>query len=184
MSNFTELAIIHTYVEMARSVPADHITVSALCRQCGIQRQTFYYHFSDIDQLVETIYDRMGEQILANNKTYDTWQDGLLDLMQFLRRNRQFVTATFHSSFRTRLEPFLYQATRRLLLGVVEELSAGYPITTQHQQDICDFYKYAFVGTMLDWVSKGMREEPGLVVTRVETIVQGSFLAAIRRFSS
>lgn len=183
MSNFTELAIIHTYAEMVQSTPADRITVSALCRRCGIQRQTFYYHFADINQLVETIYDRMGEEILANNKTYDTWQDGLLDLMLFLQKNRQFVTATFHSSFRTRLEPFLYNATRRLLLGVVEELSAGYTITREHQQDIADFYKYGFVGTMLDWVSGRMEEDPQAAVNRVETIIQGSFLAAVKRFS-
>lgn len=84
MANFTEQAIIHTYIDMVQSTPADRITVSGLCRQCGIQRQTFYYHFTDINQLVETIYDRMGEEILASNKTYDTWQEGLLDLMRFV----------------------------------------------------------------------------------------------------
>lgn len=93
------------------------------------------------------------------------------------------MTATFHSSFRIRLEPFLYRATKRLLLGVVQELSAGYAITPEHQSDIADFYKYGFVGTMLDWVSHGMSEEPEQVVTRVETIIQGSFLSAVKRFS-
>lgn len=184
MSGFTEQAIIHTFTEMSKTMPIDHITVSALCRQCGIQRQTFYYHFADINQLVETIYDRLGDEILANNKTYDTWQEGLLDLMKILQKNKSFVTSTYHSAVRERLEPFLYSATKRLLLGVVEEVSVGFTITPEHQEDIADFYKYGFVGTMLDWVSKGMNEDPEITVTRVETIIKGSFIAAVRRFSS
>lgn len=184
MSGFTELAIIHTYAEMVESIPADRITVSDLCRRCGIQRQTFYYHFADINQLVEAIYDRLGQEILEDNKTYDTWQEGLLDLMLYLQKNKPFVTATYHSSLRARLEPFLLQQTRHLLLGVVQELSEGYSISAEQQESIADFYKYGFVGTMLDWVSKGMTEAPQAVVTRVETIIQGSFLAAVKRFST
>ena len=48
MPKSTKLDILHTLLEMLRDTPLDEITVKDLTERCGISRQAFYYHFSDI----------------------------------------------------------------------------------------------------------------------------------------
>ena len=41
--------------EMMNEMPLEDINVTALCARCGCHRQTFYYHFQDIYDLVAAI---------------------------------------------------------------------------------------------------------------------------------
>ena len=45
---------------------------------------TFYYHFKDIYDLVEWICYEDAAQALQGKKTYDTWQEGLLQVLVIL----------------------------------------------------------------------------------------------------
>ncbi|MGV2805616.1 hypothetical protein GNF85_18715 [Clostridium perfringens] len=49
---------------------------------------------------------------------------------------------------------------------------------------IADFYKYAFVGLMLDWIAKGMKEEPAAIVDRLSILIQGDIFFALEKFKS
>ena len=71
-----------------------------------------------------------------------------------------------------------------LLIDVVEELSGPYHISREDQEYITNFYKYAFVGVMLDWVKSGMREPPEQVVGRISQMTHGQLLAAIQNMEA
>ena len=64
MSRLTEKALVSNFKKMTERMPIEKITVSELCRECGIQRQTFYYHFRDIRDLVEFIYSSEMKDVL------------------------------------------------------------------------------------------------------------------------
>ena len=53
MPKSTKQDILHTLLEMLRDTPLDEITVKDLTERCGISRQAFYYHFSDIYAVVD-----------------------------------------------------------------------------------------------------------------------------------
>ena len=46
-------AVADALLELIRRKDADKITVKDLVEVCGISRQTFYYHFKDIVDVVE-----------------------------------------------------------------------------------------------------------------------------------
>ena len=71
-----------------------------------------------------------------------------------------------------------------LLIDVVRELSGPYSISREDQEYITNFYKYAFVGVMLDWVRRGMREPPEAVVGRVSRMTRGQLLSAIQNMEA
>ena len=48
---------------------------------------------------------------------------------------------------------------------------------------IANFYKYAFVGVMLDWVKNDMKEDPKQIIDRLSTLMHGNVSAALERFS-
>ena len=43
--------------------PLDQIRVREVAEQCGIRRQSFYYHFTDVYELFEWSVDREREQL-------------------------------------------------------------------------------------------------------------------------
>ena len=45
-----------------------------------------------------------------------------------------------------------------------------------------DFYKYAFVGLMLEWIRKDMKEDPAIIVERLSRTIQGSISLALERY--
>ena len=47
----TEELIINTFLELVEEKPLDKITIQDIADQCGINRNTFYYHFDDIYSL-------------------------------------------------------------------------------------------------------------------------------------
>ena len=67
--------------------------------------------------------------------------------------------------------------------GGVDEKSAGTPVTEEQKAFIADFYKYSFVGLMLDWIKRGMQADYHGLVRNISLTVQGSVDNAIRNFS-
>lgn len=53
MANYTQKLIIDTFNEMLDRMPFDKITVTALIKECQIGRNTFYYHYQDIYELLD-----------------------------------------------------------------------------------------------------------------------------------
>ena len=132
--------------------PLDKITINDITEDCGINRMTFYYHFKDIYDLIEWCCVEDAKKALEGKKTYDTWQQGFLQIFEAVLDNKPFILNVYHSVSREQVELYLYKLTYDLLIGVVEEKSAGMNVRDEDKKFIADFYKYAFVGLMLDWV--------------------------------
>ncbi|SHH47575.1 transcriptional regulator, TetR family [Sporobacter termitidis DSM 10068] len=184
MAQTTKRAIAASLKKLLAEKPLDKITITDLVDDCEINRQTFYYHFKDIYDLVEWIYTSEATKALGGKKTYDTWQQGLLQIFEYVLENKAFVTGTFKSLSREHLERYLYNETYSLLISVIEEKAGGLSVRDEDKAFIANFYKYAFAGLMLDWISLGMKEKPADIVRRLSTLIQGDIPSALDRFKA
>ena len=90
----------------------------------------------------------------------------------------------YHSVSREQVEIYLYKLTYDLLIGVVDEKSQGKSIREEDKKFIADFYKYAFVGLMLDWIRSDMKDNPKTIIDRLALLIQGNITTAIQDFAS
>ena len=74
--------------------------------------------------------------------------------------------------------------TYDLLIGVVEEKSAGMNVRDEDKKFIADFYKYAFVGLMLDWVKHDMKGDPHEIIEELSIVMHGNVTSALERFKT
>ena len=179
MSQMTKRALIASLKELMADKPLDKITVTDLTEHCGVNRMTFYYHFKDIYDLVEWACVEEATRALAGKKTYDTWQQGFLQILQSLQKDKVFYINVYHSISREYIEQYLYKLTYDLMIGVVEERAAGMSVRSEDKEFIAHFYKYAFVGIMLNWIKNGMKEDPEQIVGRLSVLVQGDITRAL-----
>ena len=156
MPNTTKQALEESLKHMLLKKPLDKITIRDITEDCGISRMAFYYHFKDIYDLVEWACIEDASKALQGKKTYETWQEGLLQI---------------------------YQLTYGLIRGVVEEQSRGAAVSEEDKSFIAEFYKYSFVGVMLDWIRRGMGDDPRALTEKISAAMRGSIANAIRNFT-
>ena len=182
MAQTTKKAFATSLKKLLSQKPLDKIKITDITEDCEVNRQTFYYHFKDIYDLLEWVYTNEATRALGDKKTYDTWQEGFYEIFEYILENKVFVSNTYNSVSREYLERYLYNETYYLLLGVVEEKSKDMSVREKDKSFIADFYKFAFVGLVIDWIRKGMMEEPKDIIKRLNTLISGNIETALQRY--
>lgn len=183
MSDITKRAISASLKKLLREKKLNKITVQDIADDCGINRQTFYYHFQDIYDLVEWTCIEDTEKVLKENRTYATWQEGFLAVFYLAKEDKTFIENIYRSVSLELLEQYLYRLVYPLLKNVVDEKAKNYTVRDENKKYIADFYKYAFVGVLLEWIRNDMRESPESITDRVSKIVSGAIETAFNNFS-
>ena len=68
MQKDTKKMISDTFVELLEKKPFDKITIKDIVETCGINRNTFYYYYSDIYDLLEEIFKREMTDIIKTHQ--------------------------------------------------------------------------------------------------------------------
>ena len=182
MSQVTKRALEQSLKNLLLKKPLSKITVADIADDCGINRMTFYYHFKDIYDLVEWSCLEDAKRALDEKKTYDTWQQGLLQIFEAVQENKPFIMNVYRCVHAEQVEKYLQPLVYGLLIGVLEEESRGMTIRDEDKQFIAQVYSYIFIGLMLDWIKDNMREDPRQIVERLARLIKGSMAAAVARF--
>lgn len=182
MSNMTKYALEASLKKLLLQKPLDKVTINDLTSDCGISRMAFYYHFKDIYDLVEWVCLEDARRALEGKKTYDSWKEGLRQIFEEVLENKPFIINVYHSLSREQIENYLYRITYGLIMDVVEERTVDVPITEDEKKFIANFYKYSFVGIMLDWIKQGMKADYQDIVEKMSITVKGGVANSIHNF--
>ena len=173
-NNSTKLALEASLKNLLLKKPVDKITITDLTNDCGITRMAFYYHFKDIYDLVEWSCYEDASRALQGKKTYETWQEGLMQIFEAVMENKPFIMDILPMWVADMDFTAPDEVIRDLIMNVIKECSKGMNITVSEQSFIADFYKYSFVGVMLDWIKKGMKENYHEIVNDICITMSGN----------
>lgn len=182
MSQVTKRALEQSLKNLLLKKPLTKITVGDITDDCGINRMTFYYHFKDIYDLVEWSCLEDAKRALDEKKTYDTWQQGLLQIFKAVQENKPFILNVYRCVHREQVEKYLQPLVDQLLLNVINEEAAGITVRDEDKQFIAQVYSYMFIGLMLDWIKDDMCEDPQQIVEKLSKLIKGSVSVALSRF--
>ena len=182
MSQVTKRALEQSLKNLLLKKPLTKITVGDITDDCGINRMTFYYHFKDIYDLVEWSCLEDAKRALDEKKTYDTWQQGLVQIFKAVQENKPFILNVYRCVHREQVEKYLQPLVDQLLLNVINEEAAGITVRDEDKQFIAQIYSYMFIGLMLDWIKDDMREDPQQIVEKLSKLIKGSVSVALSRF--
>ena len=182
MSQVTKRALEQSLKNLLLKKPLSKITISDLTEDCGMNRMTFYYHFKDIYDLVEWTCLTDAKRALDEKKTYDTWQQGFLQILEAVQANKPFIMNVYHCVHREQVEIYLWPLVEDLILNVVNEEAEGLNVRDEDKTFIVQAYSYIFIGIMLDWIKEDMQENPQEIVERLNKLIKGSIRASLTRF--
>jgi len=182
MSQITKKAIAASLKNLMLTRSLDNITVTEVSDETGINRQTFYYHFKDIYDLVEWIYKEEALNSISSFKTYETWQEGYLKIFNYVYLNKEFTLKCYNSRGKDLLESFLFNATFNLLRDVVDEVLNERSVLDSVVDFISRFYSYGFIGIVIEWIKKDCVDDPKVLIEELNTLIEGDIEKAILKY--
>ncbi len=183
-SQITKKALAASLKELMKSTPLNKISIKNIVDNCGLNRQTFYYHFQDIFDLVDWIYKTEAIESIAQYRSYNTWTNGFYKIFQYIEDNKAFCLNTFNSLSRTHLDMYLYSVINELLMEVVNEISCNIKVKEDDKKFIANFYALAFIGLIIQWMKDGMKEDPKLIIEKLSELIEGNFIKALQRYEN
>lgn len=184
MSPMTKKLLAASLKKLMSKTSLDQITVKELAADCGVNRQTFYYHFQDIYELLGWVFKSEALDAIEDYRSYATWQLGFLKIFQYVQNNRAFCLSTYQSLGREHLESFLNSVTFELLYSVVAEIASGSALKEEDHCFIARFYTYGFVSLMLEWLRSGTKESPEAIIDRLSKLIDGDIPRAIEKYTN
>ena len=181
MQQMTKKILANSLKKLMLKKPLARITIKDIVNDCGFNRQTFYYHFQDIYDLLGWTYKTEVVDSISDFKTYDNWPQGFLRIFQYVKDNKSFCINTFNSLGRDHLENFLYNQIFYMIIDVIEEISINSNISSKEKEFIANFYTYAFIGILTSWIKTNMEENPEDIIKKVEKLINGNIKKAVSR---
>ena len=163
----------------------DRITVADITGLCGLNRQTFYYHFHDVYELAEWLIDREVAELASseNAKTGD-WHELLMHIFLRLTESKSVALHLYRSRGWHHIVDYVYRRVSPLLeeraRNLVAELQLDVP-----EDDllfVVRIYQYALSGVLDVWLSSGMKDSVPGDLDRLFRLLDGSIEHTLSNF--
>ena len=110
----TKRAITESFRALLAVKPLDKITVRDIVEDCGLTRNTFYYHYEDVYDLLSDVLESEIERALSVPAGGASWETMLLDMLSFLTDSPQIGRHIFQSKCQDAMRVYLSKVISEL----------------------------------------------------------------------
>lgn len=170
MANFTRKAIKETFLSLLEKQPISEITVKDIVETCGINRNSFYYHFQDLPALVDEIVKEEAEEIIQKYPSVDSIVKCFDALIEFSSHHKKPIMHIYHSISRDVFESNLMSVSEYLVSQYFNETFSNMIIKDTDRKTVVEYYKCVCVGLILGWLNNGMSDEYAQTIRKMFTL--------------
>lgn len=188
----TKLMLAESLRNLMRKKPLDKIKIHEIVDSCGVNRQTFYYHFQDIYALVEWMYQHDAVELIEkNNKdilkgdlgSRDDWDSIIKGLFDYIEEHRNEILSVINSRAMVYFSNFVYEGLKSSIRRIVDIKSKNLNVDEYYKNFISNFYAIAFGGMVQSWIetSTAARMSSQELIHLLNITVTGNVEAALIR---
>lgn len=153
----TKEAIKRACVEMLREKTMSQITVRAIVEACGINRNSFYYHYADIPSLVSEIVMENADRLITEHAQIGSLEECLTAMAQFALAHKRELMNIYRSANRSLYEQYLARVCLSIVQTYLKTVYGDVPISSEDKEIIDRFYQCELYGQMSLWMESDMR---------------------------
>lgn len=170
MAQLTKAAIIDAFVRLLQQTPMDQITVQAVTAECGISRNTFYYHYSDIYALLKAMLRRDMDELQSQRQPGEHASEGLRRLIGYLSARQRMFSHIYSAVGHAAMEDYLLEASGELFMAYLRDAAKGLSPSEEDLDFICRSFQFMLIGILLSWVRHGMKGDLADLLERAERL--------------
>lgn len=158
MSNLTESAIKASVWKLLNEKPINKITIKDIVEDCGINRNSFYYHFQDLPAVIEKIITEEVDSIIEQYPNIDSIDQCLNVAVSFAVKNRKAAFHIYNSANRDLFERCLFNVCEYVVTTYINKILNGKQMDSHDKNILIRYYKCECFGQVIDWMNNGMKE--------------------------
>lgn len=178
---YTRNKICDVFIHMLNQRPLSKITVKEVVAECGINRNTFYYYYANLYEVLTELFQLELEKVIKGYNDTLSWEESFLVAADFALKNKKAIYHVYNSIQREELETYLYHTAGNVMKRYVERIANGMPVSEEDKLLISTFYQSALTQMLLHWIHSGMKEEPGQMIRRIGFLFDGNIALSLQR---
>ena len=172
---FTKQAMYHALKKLITTKSINKITIKDITDTCGLNRQTFYYHFKDIYDLLEWSFQEEFRFIDSYlQKPEYTWEEIFAVSVKYISQNKYICQCIVCGLARDQLILSLHNSIYEIVRKIILHSLPQNQIPEKYLDFTARFYTYALSNYLFDWVKNGMLETPEEVIDNFIFVVNHS----------
>lgn len=172
---FTKQAMYHALKKLITTKSINKITIKDITDTCGLNRQTFYYHFKDIYDLLEWSFQEEFRFIDSYlQKPEYTWEEIFAGSVKYISQNKYICQCIVCGLARDQLILSLHNSIYEIVRKIILRSLSQNQIPEKYLDFTARFYTYALSNYLFDWVKNGMLETPEEVIDNFIFVVNHS----------
>lgn len=146
----TEYRLAEALKNMMATVPLDSISVTTLSKKCHVNRQTFYYHFHDIYDLLTLVF--LNEEVPHAEETKNI-KELLKCIYNYYSKNKSFIDATLNSAGKDLFEEFIHNVCYKAIFRFINLVPESKKIHANDRKSLARFHAYAYSNSIIYYLA-------------------------------
>lgn len=167
MADFTKNAIKSAFLKLLNAKPISRITVKDIVEECGINRNSFYYHFRDIPTLTEELADEQLEKLVSSYSPDDPIGVFMLAVLDYVEANRNLALHIYRYMDRDQFEVGLFKYCSIISRTYTERAFVDTAVDTADREIFSKMLACECFGLLVEWVSSGMSSDLKTRISRI-----------------
>ncbi len=178
----TKIAIEKSFLKLLSEKYFEKITVKDIVDECGVTRNTFYYYFEDVYDIIDEIIKRELKQAINEGQEKGIDLPKLLyAIVGFFVSDKTMASHLFKSSKKDEICIYIDRSVKLAVEYYANLAIRGRPITDGDLSIIVDFHRFAIMGLFNKWIANGMRYELKDEIIRGGSLMADSVNRAVER---
>ncbi len=178
---YTRKVIREVFVQMLNERPLSKITVKDIVTTCEINRNTFYYYYTDLYAILAEIFQTELQKVIDEYNDTLSWEESFFVAAKFAIDNKVAIYHVYNSIKKEELEKYLFDVAGNVMTRYVEKTSNGINALEEDKRIIASFYQSALTEMLLHWISSGMKEDPQKIIRRIGLLFDGNIALSLQR---
>ena len=181
VQQYTKKNIREEFIKILNERPLNKITVKDIASACEINRNTFYYYYTDVYALLSELFQTELQTVTDEYNDTFSWEESFIVATKVALENKIAINHVYNSMQREELEDYIYNVSGHVMNRYVEKVSDGISASSGDKKLIASFYQCALTEMVLRWIASGMKEDPDTIVRRIGQLFDGHIALSLKR---
>lgn len=178
---YTKKIIREEFIKILNERPLNKITVKDIASACDINRNTFYYYYTDKYAILSEIFQIELQIVIDEYNDTLSWEESFIVATKFSLQNKTAIYHVYNSMQKEELEDYLFNVSGNIMSRYVEKVSDGISASSEDKKLIASFYQCALTEMVLRWIASGMKEDPDTIIRRIGRLFDGHIALSLKR---
>ena len=164
-------ALMRSCIKFLKTKSPDKIFITDLVKDCHLNRNTFYYHFTGIPELLSAVIFRQIKEVVDKYPSLTSLEECLGDLATNSAHYKDVILNIFLSDDREIYEELLFKICEYISTKYSEDFFSRHANYSEEERELLiHFYTCEGFGQFMEWINSGMSFNPMDRVKKYMTI--------------